>query len=175
MCTAIRPPFGCGRGHRRAGSAKGALVRWQVDEQASIFWGGVPPLDSDGRSGRHWRKAKAGHDSHRIDAADGHVPVWADVHHILHATCCPGCAPCGMSRASIPILSANPYYNKQPGRSVHISWRGKCGYRPRCACTTCRDEQRANLEPTTVVRLADARRIFRPSRKRGGNLAKLQS
>jgi 4-hydroxy-tetrahydrodipicolinate synthase len=135
-----------------------ALVNWQVESGIDFLvacgsTGEAATLDED-----EWLRAVR----IVVEAAAGRVPVWAGCTHNNTRTLVRQAAMlCGIHGVDA-VLSANPYYNKptQEGQYQHFMALAKAVYPLPVCVYNVPGRTAANLEPTTVVRLAtDARNI----------------
>lgn len=164
--TAIVTPF------RADGSidenALRALVNWQIDSGIDFLvacgsTGEAATLDED-----EWL-----HAIHIVvQAAAGRVPVWAGCTHNSTRTLLRHAALLRQVRGVDCILSANPYYNKpgQEGQYQHFLALAK-EVNPIPVCLyNVPGRTGANLEPATVVRLAEAASNIQAIKEASGNL-----
>ena len=93
-----------------------------------------------------------------VDAAGGRVPVWAGCTHNSTRTLLRQAGMLCQINGLSAVLSANPYYNKptQEGQFQHFLALAKAVYPLPVALYNVPGRTAANLEPETVVRLADA-------------------
>ncbi len=171
-------PTGCGTAlvtpFRQDGSldeqALHALVQWQIE--SGIDWlvacgttAETPTLSDD-----EWVQVL------RIvtEAAGGRVPVWAGCTH--NAT--RQAAERSKIAARIPgvtaILSANPYYNKptQEGQFEHFKAVAREVNLP-VILYNIPSRTGVNLDPETILRLAEAQENIRGVKESSGNLAQI--
>jgi 4-hydroxy-tetrahydrodipicolinate synthase len=171
-------PTGCGTAlvtpFRQDGSldeqALHALVQWQIE--SGIDWlvacgttAETPTLSDD-----EWVQVL------RIvtEAAGGRVPVWAGCTH--NAT--RQAAERAKTAARVPgvtaILSANPYYNKptQEGQFEHFKTVAREVDLP-VILYNIPSRTGVNLEPETILRLAEAQENIRGVKESSGNLAQI--
>lgn len=131
-----------------------ALVNWQIDSGIDFIvacgsTGEAATLDED-----EWL-----HAVHIVvDAALGRVPVWAGCTHNSTRTLLRQAALLRQVRGVDVILSANPYYNKpsQEGQFQHFLALAQAVAPIPVCLYNVPGRTAANLEPDTVVRLAEA-------------------
>ena len=130
-----------------------ALVNWQVHAGIDFIvacgsTGEAATLDED-----EWLHALR----IVVDAAAGRVPVWAGCTHNSTRTLLRLAGLLRQVRGISAILSANPYYNKptQEGQYQHFLALAKAVAPIPVCLYNVPGRTAANLEPDTVVRLAD--------------------
>ncbi len=169
--TAIVTPF------RADGSideaALRALVNWQVDS-------GIDFLVACGSTGEaatldegEWL-----HVLHLVvDAAADRVPVWAGCTHNSTRTLLRQAALLRQVRGIDAILSANPYYNKptQEGQFQHFLALAKAVDPIPVCLYNVPGRTAANLEPETVVRLAEAASNIEAIKEASGKLPQISA
>jgi 4-hydroxy-tetrahydrodipicolinate synthase len=149
--TAIVTPF------RADGSideqALRALVNWQIHAGIDFIvacgsTGEAATLDED-----EWLTAVR----IIVDAAGDRVPVWAGCTHNSTRTLLRLAGMLSQVRGVSAVLSANPYYNKptQEGQYQHFLALAKAVHPIPVCLYNVPGRTAANLEPETVVRLAD--------------------
>jgi len=110
-----------------------------------------------------------------IDAAARRVPVWAGCTHNSTRTLLRHASLLSQIRGVDVILSANPYYNKpsQEGQYRHfLALAEAVDPIPVCVYNVP-GRTAVNLEPQTVVRLAEAARNIQAIKEASGNLAQI--
>lgn len=167
--TAIVTPFRADGGIDE--QALRTLVNWQIDAGIDFLvacgsTGEAATLDED-----EWL------DTVRIviDAAAGRVPVWAGCTHNSTRTLLRHASLLSQIRGVDVILSANPYYNKpsQEGQYRHfVALAEAVDPIPVCVYNVP-GRTAANLEPQTVVRLAESARNIQAIKEASGNLAQI--
>jgi 4-hydroxy-tetrahydrodipicolinate synthase len=167
--TAIVTPFRADGGIDE--QALRALVNWQIDAGIDFLvacgsTGEAATLDED-----EWL------DTVRIviDAAAGRVPVWAGCTHNSTRTLLRHASLLSQIRGVDVILSANPYYNKpsQEGQYRHfLALAEAVDPIPVCVYNVP-GRTAANVEPLTVVRLAESARNIQAIKEASGNLAQI--
>lgn len=145
-----------------------ALVNWQIDSGIDFLvacgsTGEAATLDED-----EWL-----HAIHIVvQAAAGRVPVWAGCTHNSTRTLLRHASLLRQVRGIDCILSANPYYNKpsQEGQFQHfLALAKEVAPIPVCLYNVP-GRTGANLEPATVVRLAEAASNIQAIKEASGNL-----
>jgi 4-hydroxy-tetrahydrodipicolinate synthase len=148
-----------------------ALVRWQIDSGIDFLvacgsTGEAATLDED-----EWL------DAIRIvvDAAAGRIPVWAGCTHNSTRTLLRQAALLRNVEGIDTILSANPYYNKpnQEGQFQHFLALANALHPIPVCLYNVPGRTAANLEPTTVVRLAEAAQNIQAIKEASGNLTQI--
>ena len=150
--TAIVTPF------RADGSidqqALWALVNWQIESGIDFLvacgsTGEAATLDEE-----EWLQAIR----IVVEAAEGRVPVWAGCTHNSTRALLRLAAQLRHVRGLSAVLSANPYYNKptQEGQFQHFLALAKAVHPLPVVLYNVPGRTAVNLEPETVVRLADA-------------------
>ena len=148
-----------------------ALVNWQIDSGIDFLvacgsTGEAATLDED-----EWLLA-----IHIIvDAAAGRIPVWAGCTHNSTRTLLRHAALLRQVRGVDAILSANPYYNKptQEGQFQHFLALAKAIDPIPLALYNVPGRTAANLEPETVVRLAEAAPNIQAIKEASGKLTQI--
>ncbi len=149
-------------------SALRALVNWQIDSGIDFLvacgsTGEAATLDED-----EWL-----HAIHLVvDAAAGRVPVWAGCTHNSTRTLLRQAALLRQVRGLDAVLSANPYYNKptQEGQFQHFLALAKAVDPIPVALYNVPGRTAVNLEPETVVRLAEAAPNIQAIKEASGKL-----
>jgi len=167
--TAIVTPFKADGSIDEA--ALRALVNWQIDSGIDFLvacgsTGEAATLDED-----EWL-----HTIHLvIDAAGGRVPVWAGCTHNSTRTLLRQAALLRQVRGVDAILSANPYYNKptQEGQFQHFLALAKAVAPIPVTLYNVPGRTAANLEPATVVRLAEAAPNIEAVKEASGKLPQI--
>jgi 4-hydroxy-tetrahydrodipicolinate synthase len=167
--TAIVTPF------RADGSideaALRALVNWQIDS-------GVDFLVACGSTGeaatldeQEWLMAVC----IVAEAAAGRVPVWAGCTHNSTRTLLRQAGLLRQVRGISAVLSANPYYNKpsQEGQFQHFLALAKAVDPLPVVLYNVPGRTAANLEPATVVRLAEAAGNIQAIKEASGKLTQI--
>ncbi len=148
-----------------------ALVQWQIDA-------GIDFLVACGSTGEAATLEEAEWlDVVRIviDAAAGKVPVWAGCTHNSTRTLLRQAALLRDVEGVDTVLSANPYYNKpnQEGQFQHFLALAKA-VDPLPVCLyNVPGRTAANLEPHTVLRLAESAPNIQAIKEASGNLAQI--
>jgi 4-hydroxy-tetrahydrodipicolinate synthase len=167
--TAIVTPF------RADGSideqALWALTNWQIESGIDFIvacgsTGEAATLDEE-----EWLQAIRV----VVDAAGGRVPVWAGCTHNSTRTLLRLAAQLRHIKGLSAVLSANPYYNKptQEGQYQHFLALAKAVYPTPVALYNVPGRTAANLEPETVVRLADAAPNIQAIKEASGKLPQI--
>lgn len=147
------------------------LVQWQIEAGIDFLvtcgsTGEAATLDED-----EWL------DTVRIviDAAAGRVPVWAGCTHNSTRTLLRHVSLLSQIRGVDVILSANPYYNKpnQEGQYQHFLALAKAVAPIPVCLYNVPGRTAANLDPLTVVRLAEAAENIEAIKEASGNLAQI--
>jgi len=167
--TAIVTPFRADGGIDE--QALRALVNWQIESGIDFLvacgsTGEAATLDED-----EWL------DTVRIviDAAAGRIPVWAGCTHNSTRTLLRHASLLSQIRGVDVILSANPYYNKpsQEGQYRHFRALAEA-VDPLPVCVyNVPGRTAANLEPQTVIRLAESAHNIQAIKEASGNLAQI--
>ncbi len=170
--TAIVTPFRADdRNHSIDESALRALVNWQIDSGIDFLvacgsTGEAATLDEN-----EWL-----HAIHIVvDAAAGRVPVWAGCTHNCTRTLLRQAALLSQVRGVAAILSANPYYNKptQEGQFQHFLALAQAVAPIPVALYNVPGRTAANLEPATVLRLAEAAPNIQAIKEASGKLTQI--
>ena len=167
--TAIVTPF------RADGSideaALTALVNWQIDSGIDFLvacgsTGEAATLDED-----EWLKAV----SVVVEAAAGRVPVWAGCTHNNTRTLVRLAAKLKQIRGLGAVLSANPYYNKpsQEGQFQHFLALAQAVAPLPVVIYNIPGRTGVNLDPSTVVRLAEAAANIQAVKESSGKLPQI--
>jgi len=167
--TAIVTPF------RADGSideqALRALVNWQIDSGIDFLvacgsTGEAATLDEE-----EWLLAVC----MVADAAAGRVPVWAGCTHNSTRTLLRYAGLLRQVRGISAVLSANPYYNKpsQEGQFQHFLALAKAVYPLPVALYNVPGRTAVNLDPETVVRLAEAADNIQAVKEASGKLPQI--
>lgn len=170
--TAIVTPFRADdRNHSIDESALRALVNWQIDSGIDFLvacgsTGEAATLDEN-----EWL-----HAIHIVvDAAAGRVPIWAGCTHNCTRTLLRQAALVSQVRGVAAILSANPYYNKptQEGQFQHFLALAQAVAPIPVALYNVPGRTAANLEPATVLRLAEAAPNIQAIKEASGKLTQI--
>jgi 4-hydroxy-tetrahydrodipicolinate synthase len=167
--TAIVTPF------RADGSideqALRALVHWQIDAGIDFLvacgsTGEAATLDEE-----EWLLAVC----IVAEAAAGRVPVWAGCTHNSTRTLVRNASLLKQIRGVDAVLSANPYYNKptQEGQFQHFLALAKAVSPLPVALYNVPGRTAVNLEPETVVRLAEAAPNIQAIKEASGKLPQI--
>lgn len=110
-----------------------------------------------------------------VDAAAGRVPVWAGCTHNSTRALLRLALQLRHIKGLSAVLSANPYYNKptQEGQYQHFLALAKAVYPLPVALYNVPGRTAANLEPETVVRLADASPNIQAIKEASGKLPQI--
>lgn len=110
-----------------------------------------------------------------IDAAAGRVPVWAGCTHNSTRTLLRQAALLRQVRGVDAILSANPYYNKptQEGQFQHFLALAKAVAPIPVVLYNVPGRTGVNLDPPTVVRLAEAANNIQAIKEASGKLPQI--
>lgn len=152
-------------------SALKALVNWQIDSGIDFLvacgsTGEAATLDEE-----EWLLAVC----IVAEAAGGRVPVWAGCTHNCTRTLVRNASRLKQIRGVDAVLSANPYYNKptQEGQFQHfMALAGAVAPLP-VALYNVPGRTAANLEPETVVRLAEAAPNIHAIKEASGRLPQI--
>ncbi len=170
--TAIVTPFQADdRNHSIDESALRVLVNWQIDS-------GIDFLVACGSTGEAATLDESEwlHAIHIVvDAAAGRVPVWAGCTHNCTRTLLRQAALVSQVRGVAAILSANPYYNKptQEGQFQHFLALAQAVAPIPVALYNVPGRTAANLEPATVLRLAEAAPNIQAIKEASGKLTQV--
>jgi len=167
--TAIVTPF------RADGSvdeaALKALVNWQIDSGIDFIvacgsTGEAATLDEE-----EWLLAVGA----VIEAAAGRVPVWAGCTHNSTRTLLRNASRLKGLRGVDAVLSANPYYNKpsQEGQYQHFLALAKAVDPLPVVLYNVPGRTAVNLDPETVVRLAEAAPNIQAVKEASGKLPQI--
>jgi 4-hydroxy-tetrahydrodipicolinate synthase len=167
--TAIVTPF------RADGSvdeaALRALVNWQIDAGIDFIvacgsTGEASTLDED-----EWLMAVCT----VAEAAAGRVPVWAGCTHNSTRTLVRYASRLKQIRGVEAVLSANPYYNKpsQEGQFQHFMALARAVAPLPVVLYNIPGRTGVNLEPETVVRLAEAASNIQAIKESSGKLPQI--
>jgi 4-hydroxy-tetrahydrodipicolinate synthase len=148
-----------------------ALVNWQINSGIDFLvacgsTGEAATLDED-----EWL-----HVIHLVvDATAGRVPVWAGCTHNCTRTLLRQAALLRQVRGVDAVLSANPYYNKptQEGQFQHFLALAKAVDPIPVALYNVPGRTAANLEPETVIRLAEAAPNIQAVKEASGKLPQI--
>ncbi len=148
-----------------------ALVNWQIDSGIDFIvvcgsTGEAATLDED-----EWL-----HAIHIVvDAAASRVPIWAGCTHNSTRTLLRHAALLRQVRGVDVILSANPYYNKpsQEGQYQHFLALAQAVDPVPVCLYNVPGRTAANLEPETVVRLAEAAPNIQAVKEASGKLTQI--
>jgi 4-hydroxy-tetrahydrodipicolinate synthase len=148
-----------------------ALVNWQIDSGIDFLvacgsTGEAATLDEE-----EWLQAIR----IVVDAAAGRVPVWAGCTHNCTRTLLRHAALLRQVQGVSAVLSANPYYNKptQEGQFQHFLALAKAVDPLPVALYNVPGRTAANLEPETVVRLAEAAPNIQAVKEASGKLPQI--
>ena len=152
-------------------SALWALVNWQIDSGIDFIvacgsTGEAATLDES-----EWLRAIR----IVIEAAAGRVPVWAGCTHNSTRTLLRLASMLRQVHGIDAVLSANPYYNKptQEGQLQHfLALANAVDPLPVCLYNVP-GRTGVNLDPPTVVRLADAARNIQAIKEASGKLPQI--
>ena len=110
-----------------------------------------------------------------VDAASGRVPVWAGCTHNSTRTLLRLAETLRQVRGISAILSANPYYNKptQEGQYQHFMALAKAVSPIPVCLYNVPGRTAANLEPETVVRLAEHAKNIEAIKEASGKLPQI--
>jgi 4-hydroxy-tetrahydrodipicolinate synthase len=167
--TAIVTPF------RADGSideqALRALVNWQIDSGIDFLvacgsTGEAATLDEE-----EWLMAVCV----VAEAAAGRVPVWAGCTHNSTRTLLRNASLLRQVRGVSAVLSANPYYNKpsQEGQFQHFLALARAVEPLPVTIYNIPGRTAVNLEPATVVRLAEAAHNIEAIKESSGKLPQI--
>ncbi|KAA6457893.1 4-hydroxy-tetrahydrodipicolinate synthase [Acidobacteria bacterium AB60] len=111
-----------------------------------------------------------------VDAAGGRVPVWAGCTHNSTRTLLRLAAQLRQVRGVSAILSANPYYNKptQEGQYQHFLALAQAVAPIPVCLYNVPGRTAANLEPDTVVRLADSAPNIQAMKEASGKIPQIE-
>ncbi len=148
-----------------------ALVDWQIESGIDFIvacgsTGEAATLDED-----EWLNAVR----IVVEAAHGRVPVWAGCTHNSTRTLLRLAAKLRQVSGISTVLSANPYYNKptQEGQYQHFLALAKA-VAPLPVCLyNVPGRTAANLEPETVIRLAEAAPNIQAVKEASGKLPQI--
>ncbi|HVC48493.1 MAG TPA: 4-hydroxy-tetrahydrodipicolinate synthase [Terracidiphilus sp.] len=148
-----------------------ALVNWQIDS-------GIDLLVACGSTGE---AATLNEDEWLhvvqlvVDAAAGRVPVWAGCTHNCTRTLLRLAAHLRQVRGVDAVLSANPYYNKptQEGQYQHFLALARAVDPLPVVLYNVPGRTAANLEPATVLRLAEAAPNIQAIKEASGRLPQI--
>jgi 4-hydroxy-tetrahydrodipicolinate synthase len=148
-----------------------ALVNWQIDSGIDFLvacgsTGEAATLDEE-----EWLMAVC----MVADAAAGRVPVWAGCTHNSTRTLLRYAGLLRQVRGISAVLSANPYYNKpsQEGQFQHFLALAKAVYPLPVALYNVPGRTAVNLDPETVVRLAEAADNIQAVKEASGKLPQI--
>jgi 4-hydroxy-tetrahydrodipicolinate synthase len=167
--TAIVTPF-CTDGSIDEQALR-ALVDWQIHEGIDFIvacgsTGEAATLDED-----EWLSVVR----IVVDAAADRVPVWAGCTHNSTRTLLRLAGMLRQVRGISAVLSANPYYNKpgQEGQYQHFLALAKAVHPLPVCLYNVPGRTAANLEPETVVRLAEAASNIEAIKEASGKLPQI--
>jgi 4-hydroxy-tetrahydrodipicolinate synthase len=148
-----------------------ALVNWQIDSGIDFLvacgsTGEAATLDEE-----EWLRAV----SIAVETAAGRVPVWAGCTHNSTRTLVRLAGCLKQIRGLDAVLSANPYYNKpnQEGQFQHFLALAKAVDPLPVVLYNIPGRTGINLEPATVVRLAEAGPNIEAIKESSGKLAQI--
>jgi len=148
-----------------------ALVNWQIDSGIDFLMacgstGEAATLDED-----EWLNVF----QIVVEAAAGRVPVWAGCTHNSTRTLVRRAEKLARIRGVDAVLSANPYYNKptQEGQYQHFMALAEAVAPLPIVLYNVPGRTGANLEPETVVRLAENASNIEAVKEASGNLAQI--
>jgi 4-hydroxy-tetrahydrodipicolinate synthase len=152
-------------------SALRALVNWQIDSGIDFIvacgsTGEAATLDED-----EWLQAV----QIVADTAGGRVPVWAGCTHNCTRTLVRQAALLRRVRGIHAVLSANPYYNKptQEGQFLHFLALARTVFPLPVALYNVPGRTSVNLDPVTVLRLAEAAPNIQAIKEASGKLPQI--
>ena len=167
--TAIVTPF-CTDGSIDEPALR-ALADWQIHEGIDFIvacgsTGEAATLDED-----EWLNAVR----IVVDASAGRVPVWAGCTHNSTRTLLRLALMLRQIRGIGAVLSANPYYNKpgQEGQYQHFLALARAVHPMPVCLYNVPGRTAANLEPETVVRLAEAASNIEAIKEASGKLPQI--
>ncbi len=150
-----------------------ALVNWQIDSGIDFLvacgsTGEAATLDEE-----EWLRVV----QVVVETAAGRVPVWAGCTHNSTRTLLRLAAMLRRVRGVDAVLSANPYYNKpsQEGQFQHFLALAKTVDPMPVVLYNVPGRTAANLEPETVLRLADAAPNIEAIKEASGRLPQLST
>ena len=150
-----------------------ALVNWQIDSGIDFLvacgsTGEAATLDEE-----EWLNAV----QIVVDAAAGRVPVWAGCTHNSTRTLTKMAQKLARLRGLDAVLSANPYYNKpsQEGQYQHFMALAKTVDPLPVVLYNVPGRTAANLEPETVVRLAEDAANIAAVKEASGKLTQISA
>jgi 4-hydroxy-tetrahydrodipicolinate synthase len=148
-----------------------ALVNWQIDSGIDFLvacgsTGEAATLDEE-----EWLMTVC----IVAEAAAGRVPVWAGCTHNSTRTLVRNAGRLKQIRGVDAVLSANPYYNKpsQEGQFQHFLALARAVDPLPVALYNVPGRTAANLEPETVVRLAEAAENIQAVKEASGKLPQI--
>jgi 4-hydroxy-tetrahydrodipicolinate synthase len=148
-----------------------ALVNWQIDSGIDFLMacgstGEAATLDEE-----EWLETI----QVVIDAAAGRVPVWAGCTHNNTRTLVKRAEKLAQVRGVDAVLSANPYYNRptQEGQYQHFMALAKAVHPMPVVLYNVPTRTAANLEPETVVRLAEDAANIEAVKEASGKLTQI--
>jgi 4-hydroxy-tetrahydrodipicolinate synthase len=171
-------PTGCGTAlvtpFRQDGSldeqALHALVQWQIESRIDWLEACGTTAETPTLSDDEWVQVL------RIvtEAAGGRVPVWAGCTHNATGQAAERSKIATRVPGVTAILSASPYYNKptQEGQFEHFKAVAREVDLP-VILYNIPSRTGVNLEPETILRLADAQENIRGVKESSGNLAQI--
>ena len=149
-----------------------ALVNWQIDS-------GIDLLVACGSTGE---AATLNEDEWLhvvqlvVDTAAGRVPVWAGCTHNCTRTLLRQAAQLRQIRGVEAVLSANPYYNKptQEGQYQHFLALARAVHPLPVVLYNVPGRTGVNLDPATVLRLAEDAPNIQAIKEASGRLAQIE-
>lgn len=148
-----------------------ALVNWQIDSGIDFLMacgstGEAATLDEE-----EWLNVV----QIVVEAAAGRVPVWAGCTHNSTRTLVRRAEKVARIRGLDAVLSANPYYNKptQEGQYQHFMALAEAIGPMPVVLYNVPGRTAANLEPETVLRLAENASNIEAIKEASGNLAQI--
>jgi len=170
--TAIVTPFK-GEGFKSVVDTRAlyALVNWQIDSGIDFLMacgstGEAATLDEE-----EWLETI----QVVVDADAGRVPVWAGCTHNNTRTLVRQAEKLARVRGVDAILSANPYYNRptQEGQYQHFLALAKAVHPIPVVLYNVPGRTAANLEPATVLRLAEAASNIQAIKEASGKISQI--
>jgi 4-hydroxy-tetrahydrodipicolinate synthase len=147
-----------------------ALVQWQIESRIDWLVACGTTAETPTLSDDEWVQVL------RIvtEAAGGRVPVWAGCTHNATGQAAEGSKIATRVPGVTAILSASPYYNKptQEGQFEHFKAVAREVDLP-VILYNIPSRTGVNLEPETILRLADAQENIRGVKESSGNLAQI--
>src|SRR6202789_4573513 len=167
--TAIVTPFQADGSIDEA--ALRALVNWQIDSGIHFLVACGSTGEAATRDGDEWLMALG----IVADAAGGRVPVWAGCTHNSTRTLLRQAGRLRQLRGIDGVLSANPYYNKpsQEGQFQHFLALAQAVDPLPVALYNIPSRTGINLDPETVLRLAEAAPNIQAIKESSGKLPQI--